>query len=702
MNGPTQRKSKRGGPDTADDDALQAPKMRSVPQKKSGRRAAEEQKVPEKSARSSSSAMEEMPIEESSHKSVKEFASVDEKKKKKKKQSVTSSNNTNNSTKYASNLPTAAATTSTTNTSSNLVKSNNNNNMSRRTIDGIAPPQLRHASYVRPQPGAVAITGDRRQYRGGFDGDHPNEDDVSTLENNTDVTAPTRIPSSSMMTDGQQSGFLSTLTSESSPIIATVVSNDGRDAPSHNSENANYKSANDIPCGVLMRDRRIMTLFLVCLLIIAGLAAGLAISLTSGKESSGGADSSDGQGGMIAPTIAPTQAFVGQSLQDFFISISSDEGAAILFSNSPQRLALYELENDPQIESYSDDRLQQKYALQTMRYSIIQKSDGSDIALLSSSRQRLRRLDDINNECSWLFVTCDDFDQVTSFKIENYQYLFTLPDELALLTNLQVLNFNNNQAFGTIPSVLSKLNRLTQFQLVGNFFTGTIATEFAAMPKLDSIRLSYNELFGTIPSEFGQSTTLHQIDLTENKLTGTIPTELFANRDLCYLFLGRNLLIGTIPTEVGSYPILKLLHAHNNDLTGSLPTEMARMSDLNELRIHDNKLAGTIPAFLGNLPIRDLHLDYNDFVGTIPVALTALTDMWGTLSLGGNQLTGTIPTELGRLRGLANLGLGLNQLVGTIPSQLGFLTSIGTLHVCPKLEHADFVADKTICEPHRN
>jgi hypothetical protein len=420
------------------------------------------------------------------------------------------------------------------------------------------------------------------------------------------------------------------------------------------------------------------------LLIIAGLAAGLAISSTqkdNGDDTSPQQQQVDNTSPMPNPSpvnpLQPTLAPTPRALEAFFASISPDGGAALVGNaTSPQRLALEALENDPNLNTYSDERLQQIFATQVLRYGIMRESSNADIASLTFRRRQLQQQID---ECSWKYVTCNDADQLVSIKIEYVPYMYTLPEELVFLTNMQeFIVVGTKFGFGTIPSVLAKLNQLKTIHLGGNVFTGAIPTELGSMERLDSLTLGYNELNGKIPSEFGLSTTLHRIDLISNELTGSIPSEIFMNREICYLFFSQNSLTGTLPTELGSYPVLKTFDAHENELTGPLPTEIGGMADLSGLYLHDNTFTGPIPETFANLlEMRDLYLNFNQLTGTIPVGLSFMTLLWGNLGLSHNELVGPIPTELGRLRGMANLELGYNQLNGKIPTQLGYLTLIG-------------------------
>lgn len=581
---------------------------------------------------------------------------------------------------------------------------------------------------IGAQPGAIAVGGGSRrghqQYR-----HSTRDDDISTIGGDGPSEANTGARPAPQ---AQESGFLSTLTPDSPPLLATLVNNNGDDTTMTH----DFKTS-DMSFCELIRDKRLVVLILLFLLIIVGLAVGVAIAATSSsssntKSATAPPDDVPVDAITLRPSLSPSMPPVA-SVEDFILSVTPNPGA-LGVPNSPQRMAIETLPADA-IRVYGEERVMQMYACNVLRFIILRdanvdivtgptaterdeftrrktrravekeeyeenekwlgvdstkrnKYHSQDTTSTSTASNQAslrlrdiipRQLQDARDECSWRYMLCNNNQQVTSIQLEPYGHLpMTLPDELSLLFYLVIFNINSNKASGTIPSALATLPNLVTLILSGNDLTGTLPTEFADMPRLEDLGLGWNQLRGTIPSEFGQSTALHKFDVYANRMTGTIPTELFANRDLCYVFIGLNSFRGTIPTEVGSFRILKSIYAEENSLTGTLPTEIGDINDLAQLRLNKNQLVGTIPEEWSNLSdMRDFRLDNNVLTGTIPVGLSLFTLLWGNMGLSHNQFSGTIPTELGRLRGASNLALGNNKLVGTIPTQLGYMTTIG-------------------------
>ncbi|KAI3893161.1 hypothetical protein MKX03_020186 [Papaver bracteatum] len=130
----------------------------------------------------------------------------------------------------------------------------------------------------------------------------------------------------------------------------------------------------------------------------------------------------------------------------------------------------------------------------------------------------------------------------------------TLPSSIAnFTTNLDQLDFSNNQIYGSIPPGIKNLQGLTTLILGYNHFTGSIPS-------------------GSIPSSLGHCKSLQSLELQTNRLSGSIPKQVF---ELSSLSLGLDL--------------------SNNSFTGALPMEVGQLKNLGELYLDINKLSGEIP-----------------------------------------------------------------------------------------------------------
>ena len=150
-----------------------------------------------------------------------------------------------------------------------------------------------------------------------------------------------------------------------------------------------------------------------------------------------------------------------------------------------------------------------------------------------------------------------DGETVDGLRMSGNNLQGTLPWELALLTNLEFVDFNSNQLFGTIPSRMNELTRLGTFWAENNYLTGPVPSSFAS--SLVDLDLSENYLTSTIPGSWAiQMPNLQQLRLYNNMLTGTIPSEL-GNLPLNSLIFYMNAFTGSVDTifcRGSTWPIL--------------------------------------------------------------------------------------------------------------------------------------------------
>jgi Leucine-rich repeat (LRR) protein len=386
------------------------------------------------------------------------------------------------------------------------------------------------------------------------------------------------------------------MTGQSTPIVATVVG-DHTDKSSIESS----KDLAQVAYCILLRDRRVLVTLFLLLLIIVGLAIGLALALVQKSDNGSSPTVSPERKNQpsLFPTTSPTNSPTQESLRDYLISISPDGGASLRNASSPQRLALDLLETDPNLDSYNSEQMNQKYAMHILRFMIIGYSNVDILGVnksevpCDSCQWEGRRLSDVAaslfDECSWPFLYCNGFGQLTNLEMIYMDYSFTIPAEFSFLKNIRRISLYSNSIFGTLPSELGQLINMEELLLSGDFSSGgTIPTEYGNIQSLINMKLSYMGFSGIIPSEFGQLTNLHTLDVESNFLSGTIPPDIFSNPQLCYVYVGNNLLRGLIPSEIGAHTILKEFRASENELTGHIPTQVGRLSNhLASFQVYD-------------------------------------------------------------------------------------------------------------------
>jgi len=131
-----------------------------------------------------------------------------------------------------------------------------------------------------------------------------------------------------------------------------------------------------------------------------------------------------------------------------------------------------------------------------------------------------------------------------------------------------------------------------------NLLNGTIPEELALLKNLQSLSLQGNFLEGQIPEEFGKLASLSDLDVSDNSLSGSIPKELGKISNLISLHLNSNSLVGSLPSELSQLSQLSILNLANNQLSGQIPHELGQLKQLFELRLSHNSFTGQLPRSL--------------------------------------------------------------------------------------------------------
>ncbi|XP_020206598.1 receptor like protein 22 [Cajanus cajan] len=110
------------------------------------------------------------------------------------------------------------------------------------------------------------------------------------------------------------------------------------------------------------------------------------------------------------------------------------------------------------------------------------------------------------------------------------------------LDSVTVVYKDQPRTFIKIPTIFTSLD------LSSNHFQGPIPEELASLRGLHVLNLSHNAFSGHIPSSIGNLINLESLDLSNNNLSGEIPPMLASIDALGYLDLSFNHLRGKIPT----------------------------------------------------------------------------------------------------------------------------------------------------------
>jgi hypothetical protein len=272
--------------------------------------------------------------------------------------------------------------------------------------------------------------------------------------------------------------------------------------------------AEAIPERELKRQRRKrFALIIGIVVVIVAIAVGVAVGV-------GGSPSPQET---VAPTAAPTFSPVPEEIVALIAPLSFDDGASLNDPSSPQSAAARWLAGNEFLDTYSDARKIQRYAMATFYYSTNGDKWKETQGWLSDG-----------NECTeWWYaefdsdndrLKCDANNMVTDILIEENNLAGTLPDEIAFLSSTFFeIEMGENNIQGTLPSVLGLMTNLKRFDIGKNNVTSTIPTEVGLLTTLESLLLDSNGFFGTIPSEMALMTSLKTLEIDDNSLSGTIP-----------------------------------------------------------------------------------------------------------------------------------------------------------------------------------
>lgn len=325
-----------------------------------------------------------------------------------------------------------------------------------------------------------------------------------------------------------------------------------------------------------------------------------------------------------------------------------------------------------------------------------------------------------------------DFSRMKSLKVLDLSYnLFIgqFPMSVFNLTNLEMLNFNENPGFdlwelpaedmskmknlksvilstcmvrGRIPASIGNVSSLVDLELSGNFLSSQIPKELGLLKNLQLLELYYNQLIGNIPEELGNLTELIDLDMSVNKLSGNLPESVCGLPKLQALQLYNNSLTGEIPGVIANSKSLRILSLYDNFLTGEVPRNLGQFSGMVVIDLSENKLSGPLPTevckggkllyflvldnmFSGRLPdsyatcwtLLRFRVSNNQLVGSIPEGLLGLPHV-SIIDLSNNNLTGPISdqTTFRNPRNLSELFLQKNRISGVIPPTISRATNL--------------------------
>jgi len=224
---------------------------------------------------------------------------------------------------------------------------------------------------------------------------------------------------------------------------------------------------------------------------------------------------------------------------------------SLQFPGSPQEKAFRWLHDDLDHNGIlSNETSLQRFALATLFHAT-----GGE----NSWKESTKWLDHTGSECKWFSrdfqseLICDGTEQYHTLSLRGNGLKGQLPDELELLTSLNIVQLQDNQITGGLPNHFLSLKHLAYLNLDNNTLTGLLPSEIEELSNaslLNTLRLSNNQFSGTLPRELGSVLNLDFLSLSHNQFQGSIPSSLGLLTSLTALELHRNHLTGSVPQEV--------------------------------------------------------------------------------------------------------------------------------------------------------
>ena len=364
------------------------------------------------------------------------------------------------------------------------------------------------------------------------------------------------------------------------------------------------------------------------------------------------------------PSASPTTALPTSDetvLFNLLASVSSDNGANIQVSGSPQNFAFSWLAGTDPFTSWSEERIIQRYALATLYF-------GTEGLTWSQAGGWLTDVD----ECIWFGTLCDGNGALVSLDLGFNGLMGSVPPEIGILTGLRRVDISGGVGpgiSGPLPPELAELVSLEIFTAQENAISGALPESFSAWSNLRILNLNNNDMTGPLPTAIGNFVGLTFLDVSSNGFSGRVPEAIGSLVNLVTLKLGNNAFT-SLPASFANLVNLSSFDASFNSLSGPLFDNWSGLVNLRDLDLHSNTITGSLPASVGSITGL-LRLDFSDnrFSSVIPSDYGNLPSIF-ILRLNSNLLTGNIPVSFGNLQFVAEVRVDDNDLTGSVPNEV--------------------------------
>ncbi|KAL7577623.1 hypothetical protein ACA910_015142 [Epithemia clementina (nom. ined.)] len=160
-----------------------------------------------------------------------------------------------------------------------------------------------------------------------------------------------------------------------------------------------------------------------------------------------------------------------------------------------------------------------------------------------------------------------------------------LPDDIALLSNLEYIQLTDTEVAGSFPDGIYQLAKLYEFSAgSAQFENFTFSPSIGNLTKLEYLGVFGQGIQGTLPTELGLLTNLKFLVVGDSSVTGTLPTEIGLLTNLLGLDFSNSKYKGTIPEEYGNLKSLEEFVLWGSPLTGTVPDSICSFKNLDVIR----------------------------------------------------------------------------------------------------------------------
>eukprot|EP00588_Corethron_pennatum_P018203 CAMPEP_0194304600 /NCGR_PEP_ID=MMETSP0171-20130528/2311_1 /TAXON_ID=218684 /ORGANISM="Corethron pennatum, Strain L29A3" /LENGTH=313 /DNA_ID=CAMNT_0039055935 /DNA_START=96 /DNA_END=1038 /DNA_ORIENTATION=+ len=184
--------------------------------------------------------------------------------------------------------------------------------------------------------------------------------------------------------------------------------------------------------------------------------------------------------------------------------------------NKAQRKALnWILDTDKKFLCPASPSLIQRFAAVTFYFA----TDGNNW-------RKIKTFLTSDSECEWSGLVCNIKGVIFKISLDSNNLGGYIPEEIALLKGLRVINMDDNNIGGVIPKGIGTLIELKELDLDSNEILGTIPNEIFNLINLTILDLNGNNFVGKISQKIKNLKKLEFFQIDNNDFTGTLPNAL--------------------------------------------------------------------------------------------------------------------------------------------------------------------------------